>query len=187
MTDAVAGRRIGARTRTLETRRRSQPSIPSVLWGAEDLLRWVITVALGGIVVAVCWYVCAGDTQFSQQVGPTDAAIAGLLLSGIGNLAWLLHGRRALGERRRSLLPDIAVDDLEYRTPVGTRRHVGPASPAMNSPASTAEDTVFVAGEGMERFHRPDCALAAGRTGWSALPRNEHELAGRKPCGVCRP
>src|SRR5580704_2280096 len=104
MTDTAAGRRLGARTRSPEIRRRAAPAVPSVLWGAEDLLRWVITVGLGGIVVAVSWYVCAGDLQFSQQVGPIDAAIAGLLLSGIGNLAWLVHGRRALGERRRALL-----------------------------------------------------------------------------------
>ena len=185
MTDAVAGRRIGARTRSLETRRRS--AAPSLLWGAEDLLRWVITVGLGGIVLAVSWYVCAGEVQFSQQVGPIDAAIAGLLLSGIGNLAWLLHGRRALGERRRSLLPDVAVAGFDQPTAVGTRRRLGSASQTMTSVASTAEETLFVSGEGMERYHRPECALAAGRTGWSALPRQEHEAAGRQPCGVCRP
>ncbi len=187
MTDAVAGRRIGTRTRSLETRRRSEPAAPSVLWGAEDLLRWVITVGLGGIVVAVSWYVCAGDVQFSQQVGPIDAAIAGLMLSGIGNLAWLLHGRRALGERRRSLLPDVAVGDLDQLASVGIRRRLGSAAQTMTSVGLTAEETLFVAGEGMERYHRPECALAAGRTGWSALPRQEHEVAGRQPCGVCRP
>jgi hypothetical protein len=187
MTDTVAGRRSGTRTRSLEPRRRNEPAVPSVLWGAEDLLRWVITVGLGGIVVTVSWYVCAGDTQFSQQVGPTDAAIAGLLLSGIGNLAWLLHGRRALGERRRSLLSDVAVGGLDQPTPVGTRRRLG-STPQTESPvAPTAEETLFVAGEGMQRFHRPDCALAAGRTSWSASPRHEHEVAGRQPCGVCRP
>ncbi len=187
MTDVVAGRRIGARTRSLETRRRTGPAVPSVLWGAEDLLRWVITVGLGGIVVAVSWYVCAGDLQFSQQVGPTDAAIAGLLLAGVGNVAWLLHGRRALGERRRALLPDVTLDSLDRAAPVATRRRQGPATETMTSVPSASEEALFVAGEGMERFHRADCVLAAGRTGWSALPRHEHEAAGRRPCGVCRP
>jgi hypothetical protein len=145
----------------------------------------MITVGLGGIVVAVSWYVCAGDLQFSQQVGPIDAAIAGLLLAGIGNLGWLLHGRRALGERRRSLLPDVTVADLDQPASVGTRRGLGTASATIT--ASAAVETLFVAGEGMERFHRPDCALAAGRANWTAVSRREHEAAGRRPCGVCRP
>jgi hypothetical protein len=187
MTDAAAGRRIGVRTRPLETRRRTAPTVPSVLWGAEDLLRWVITVGLGGIAVAVSWYVCAGDLQFSQQVGPIDAAMAGLLLAGVGNLAWLLHGRRALGERRRALLADVTLGGLDQPAPVGTRRRLGSASRTMTPVASAADESLFVAGEGMERFHRPDCALAAGRTGWSTLPRQEHEAAGRRPCGVCHP
>lgn len=184
MTDAAVGRRIGTRTRTLEPRRRSAPAIPSVLWGAEDLLRWVITVGLGGIVVAVSWYVCAGDLQFSQQVGPMDAAIGGLLLAGVGNLAWLVHGRRALGERRQALLPDVTPGVFDERPSVGTRRRLGSIS---ETAAPVAEESLYVAGEGMERFHRPDCALVAGRTGWSALSRHEHEAAGRRPCGVCRP
>src|SRR6185437_4675303 len=106
--------------------------------------------------------------SFGQQVGPLDAALAGLLLSGVGNLVWLLHGRRAVGERRRLLLPDVAAS---------AAAHVVVAVPPP-SPASTAtEADVFLAGEGMERFHRPGCALAAGRTGWTTATRQEHEEA----------
>jgi hypothetical protein len=146
----------------------------------------MITVGLGGIVVAVSWYVCAGDLKFSQQVGPTDAAIAGLLLAGIGNLGWLLHGRRALGERHRSLLPDVTVDLAQAAT-VGTRRRLGATSATITPVPSAAVEPLFVAGEGMERFHRPDCALAAGRADWTSRSRQEHVAAGRRPCGVCRP
>jgi hypothetical protein len=96
----------------------------------------------------------------------------------VGNLAWLLHGRRALGERRRLLLPDVA--EAVTHQPVV----VGPLS--TRSDATTVDD-VFLAGEGMERFHRPGCVLAAGRTGWTTATRQEHEEAGRRPCGVCRP
>ena len=152
-----------------------------MLWGAEDLLRWVITCGLGGIVIVVAWYIAAGEATFGQQVGPLDAALAGLLLSGVGNLAWLLHGRRALGERRRILLPDVA----EAAAGRGAQAViVGPVT-ALSHEASA--DEVFLAGEGMERFHRADCALAAGRTGWTTATRREHEAAGRRPCGVCRP
>jgi hypothetical protein len=152
-----------------------------LLFGAEDLLRWVITVGLGGIVIAVGWYVAAGEATFSQQVAPLDAALAGFLLSGIGNLAWLLHGRRAVGERRRLLLPDVAETAAEANVEVET------VAPVATDHGTTSLEEVFLAGEDMERYHRPDCALAAGRTGWTTATRGAHELAGRRPCGVCRP
>ncbi len=180
MANAVAGARIRTTTRTLGVSRR-RASAPSVLWGAEDLLRWVITLGLGGIVIVVCWYIAAGQATFSQQVGPLDAAVAGLLLAGIGNLAWLIHGRRALGERRRLLLPDVAE---------AVAHSAQPAQTVVAEPVSAAEaalEQVFLAGEGMERYHRPGCALASGRTGWTTATRREHELAGRRRCGVCQP
>jgi hypothetical protein len=180
MAEALAGGRLQARARITDAPRRAAPAQP-LLWSAEDLLRWVITVGLGGIVVVVSWYVAAGEATFSQQVGPIDAALAGLMLSGIGNLAWLLHGRRSLGERRRLLLPDIAE---------ATTRMAAPALlvAATSAPAlATAVEEVFLAGEGMERYHRLDCALATGRTAWTTATRRVHEDAGRQPCGICRP
>jgi hypothetical protein len=38
----------------------------------------------------------------------------------------------------------------------------------------------------MMRFHRSNCPLATGRS-WGASSRQEHEVAGRLPCGVCKP
>lgn len=179
MAQAVARGRLQTRARTTDATRPVTPARP-MLWGAEDLLRWAITCGLGGIVIVVCWYIAAGEATFGQQIGPVDAALAGLMLSGVGNLAWLLHGRRALGERRRLLLPDVVVTSA-VEVPVAAVATVTPPS------GTPAVGEVFLAGEGMELFHRPDCALAAGRTGWTTATRREHEDAGRKPCGVCRP
>jgi hypothetical protein len=180
MAEAVVHGRLQTRAPSADASRHVAPARP-LLWGAEDLLRWAITTGLGGIVIAVAWYIAAGEATFAQQVGPVDAALAGLLLSGIGNLVWLLHGRRALGERRRVLLPNVAAATASADAPVVV---VGPLS----TPAGEASvDGVFLAGEGMERFHRPECALAAGRTGWTTGTRREHEEVGRRPCGVCLP
>jgi hypothetical protein len=179
MAEAVAHSRLRTRYSSIDAPRQMAPTRP-LLWGAEDLLRWAITTGLGGIVIAVAWYIAAGEATFGQQVGPLDAALAGLLLSGVGNLVWLLHGRRALGERRRLLLPDVAdatASAAAHVVVVGT--------PRTAASAATVADA-FLAGEGMERFHRPGCALAAGRTGWTTATRQEHEEAGRRPCGVCR-
>jgi hypothetical protein len=43
-----------------------------------------------------------------------------------------------------------------------------------------------VGGKGLTRYHRADCALAVGRD-WPAADLADHALAGRMPCGVCRP
>jgi hypothetical protein len=180
MAEAVAPTRLRTRPSSIDAPRQVVRARP-LLWGAEDLLRWAITTGLGGIVIAVGWYIAAGEATFAQQVGPLDAALAGLLLSGLGNLVWLLHGRRALGERRRLLLPDVA--DV---TAGAAARGIAVGAP-LTATSETAVADVFLAGEGMERFHRPGCALAAGRTGWTTATRQEHEEAGRRPCGVCRP
>jgi hypothetical protein len=136
-------------------------------------MRWALAVGVGGLVVVVSWYVCSGDASFSKQVGPADAALGGLVLAGLGNAMWLLRGRRALGERRRALLPDVAA----AAEPVGRVTRV--------SGVEARPDELLVAGEGMVLFHRPDCALATGRA-WRTMTRAEHENAGRHPCGVCQ-
>jgi hypothetical protein len=156
------------------------------LWSADEFMRWVLAIGAGGIVIGVSWYVCAGDASFNAQIGPLDAAVAGLVLCGLGNVMWLMRGRRLLGERRRALLPDVVA---AVSTGAGSLRPVSgvPVGAAdAEAAAASGESALFVAGAGMVRFHRPDCALAAGR-GWSGLTRAEHAELGRLPCGVCRP
>ncbi len=58
------------------------------------------------------------------------------------------------------------------------RQRSSPRFPAPSTP--TAAEEVFLAGEGMERYHRSDCALAAGRSGWTTATRRGHE-DGRPP------
>jgi hypothetical protein len=164
------------------------------LWRPEDFMRWVISIGVGGVVLVASWYVCAGDASFYRQIGPLDAASAGLILAGLGNVMWLLRGRRNVGERRRALLPDVAAlitteGDSGELDELGERRRVSDVAPeggAATAAAPTAEHVFFVAGDGLARYHRPDCTLASGRT-WSGATRADHEAAGRQPCGVCRP
>jgi hypothetical protein len=175
MAQVVADGRLSQGLYDIGARRPVLPPRPA-LWRSQDLLRWGVTVGLGGIVVAVAWYLCAGDVSFSRQIGPTDAAVAGLLVAGVGNVGWLLRGRRLVGERRRALLPDAAPRAAEHavvrRIDEGHGGDVG---------------ALCVAGDELERFHRPDCPLAVGRDEWRTMTRTEHGAAGRRPCGVCRP
>ena len=175
MAEVMAGRRLAGDARAASDATRVTGAS---LWRPEDLLRWGITVAVGGIVIAAAWYVCAGEASFAQQIGPINAAVAGLLLSGVGNTAWLLKGRRVLGERRHALLPDVLV-------PVGTS--VGDDGGGDAVDGLEPQHALFVAGDGMERYHRPTCPLAAGRQGWTAMTADRHEAAGRRACGVCLP
>jgi hypothetical protein len=189
MAQVVAGGGLtGGMYSRAEPRSRRAPRSAS-LWRPEDLLRWGAAVGLGSIVVAVAWYICAGEVSFSSQVGPTDAAVAGLLVAGIGNVGWLLKGRRALGERRSALLPDVRVLDTVDQGARGSHRpseEVAQTDPR-GLDLALGDMELCVGGEGMERFHRPECALTTGRHDWKAMSRGEHEAAGRSPCGVCRP
>jgi hypothetical protein len=177
MAGAVLARRLTG-SRSAE---RTEPSPHSrALWKADDLLRWGFMLAIGAVAIGVSWYVCAGDANFNQQIGPADAAVGGLLVAGLGNATWLLRGRRALGERRRTLLGDgpAAVQP--------SVRRVQEARPVSDERPSDSGE-LYVAGAGLERFHRSDCALAAGREGWQAMTRQGHQTAGRRPCDVCQP
>lgn len=178
----MAGAVLARRLRVTRPEGATSSAPPRLLWKVDDLIRWLLVVGVGAVAVGVSWYICAGDATFSQQIGPADAAIGGVLLAGLGNATWLLRGRRALGERRRALLADvIGADEPATVTRVSGR-------PAVHE-AFAAPDTgaLFVAGEGLERFHRADCSLATGRQGWLAMTRSDHERAGRRPCDVCSP
>jgi len=150
------------------------PPSSRTLWAAEDLIRLVLALLVGGIVVGVAWYICSGDARFNQQIGPLDAAVGGLIFAGGGNVMWLLRGRRALGERRRALMPDLEAAIL----PAGSVR------PVATSPSDPSD--LLVAGDGLVRYHRAACPLASGRS-WTGMTRGEHDAMGRQPCGVCQP
>ena len=142
------------------------------LWRAEDVLRWAALVAAGFVMCAVGWFLAAGETNYRHQVGPANMAVAGLIITSIGHVAWTVRGRRAIGQRRRRLLGHLAASPL-----------AGQVSDSWDSHMSSAP---VVAGEGMRHYHRHDCPLAAGRP-WPAASAEEQEAAGRTPCGVCRP
>lgn len=51
---------------------------------------------------------------------------------------------------------------------------------------SRSASQVLVGGEKMRFYHRAGCPMAADRD-WPAASSGEHNLAGRSPCGMCRP
>lgn len=137
-------------------------------WVAEDLLRAGGTILVGLAASVTACYLAGGEDALAEQVRWANLSVAGFVVGSYGMVGWLLRGRRAVGQRRIALLGDARRSVV-----------VGPvASWALEG------STVFVAGEGRDRYHRAECPFAAGR-GWATASPAEHEAAGRRPCQVC--
>jgi hypothetical protein len=140
-------------------------------WVVPDLFRWfgLLLLSAGGLVVA--WWGASGTAQVSGQVTWLDVGVAAVVLGGLGNMTWLLQGRRALALRRRTLLAALSS------RPAATTM---PGAPAAGPDA----DSTRVAVPGTTRHHRPGCAAVVGKP-VEQLPLSEHERAGRRSCGLC--
>src|SRR5436305_1506498 len=89
-----------------------------------------------------------------------------LVVGGLGNMTWLLQGRRALAIRRGVLLADAAP------------------TPALPSDPYPEQDGVRFAVPGTSRHHRAGCAAIAGKQ-VESMSAAQHERAGRRACGLC--
>jgi hypothetical protein len=134
-------------------------------WDRQDLVRWTVTVLLGGAASGLAWWLSADRVEFSDQVPYASVGVAGLLVGGYAHLHWLLRGRRAVGVRRLFLLGQPVV----HRS-------------ALAVAGSSAAGPVFLAVDGRARYHRPDCPLLEGRPAMNGSRAN-HEAAARGPSG----
>jgi hypothetical protein len=150
---------------------RLAPPVEVPLWSQEDWVRWAVVVAAGLVMCVTGWYLAAGELSYNRQLGPTNLAVAGLIVAAAGHVWCFMRGRRRVGERRRQLIGE-PIEMLGTTTSVASvQRSAMP---------------VTVAGDGMRHYHRPECPLATGRD-WPAGSPAQHEAAGWTPCGVCRP
>lgn len=159
-------------------RQRRGPAVAATLWTPADLAVTAILVAVGVVLWFVGWYSASDKLVEGDQVVSLNVAAAGTLLAGAGLVSWFLNGRRAIRSRRRRLIE-------RRRAQLGPVAAAVPATGAA-SLAPRSSSPVLVAGPDLRRFHRADCPLAVGRH-WSASPRDQHESAGRTPCGACLP
>lgn len=141
-------------------------SVTGLPWTRADAAKSAALVALGCVVWAIGWFQVAEKPALEEQIAPFNVVIVGFMVVGVGNASWFLAGRRAVGDRRRSLLTLAAGAQVPAQVP------------------SADECDRYV---GSERFfHRAACPLVADRS-WAPQARSEHECAGRVPCGVCAP
>jgi hypothetical protein len=129
-------------------------------------------MALGAGVWSLGWHRVAERASLEDQRAPLNLAVAGVLVIGLGQALWFVTGRRRIRDRHRMLLGAAiaGLDDNAAAGPVGTADAGG-------------QDRYL----GTERyFHRPDCAMAAGRP-WVPAARSMQLRANRVPCGMCAP
>lgn len=147
--------------RAAATEGRSAATSP---WSASWLLALLATAAVGGVTLVISWYFAAGEGVLAAQVPWLNVAVGATVLSGLGNCAWLLCGRRSVGELRRSLLVAAPAgnDDEDAVLP-----HVPAGGPT------------WVRAPGMRRIHRPNCPLVAGKN------MVEVDALADEACGIC--
>lgn len=144
----------------------------SSAWSAEDLLRWLVVLVIGVSMVLGAWYVASGQAALGRQVPAVDLAIAGAIVTVSGNAVWLLKGRRRVGQRTNA---SSLRAGLLLRTT---------GQPAIADSRAQADELQWV--PGLRYFHKETCVLLKARDS-EVAPRDEHELAGRYPCPICRP
>ncbi|HVX18744.1 MAG TPA: hypothetical protein VHA73_11990 [Acidimicrobiales bacterium] len=169
-------------------------------WAPGEALRWLVVALAGHGLWLAALLLARYEASFGGQIKWAILAVGGLLLAAYGHLTWLLRGRYAIGQRRVLLLPD----DGNFLAGLGASAPA-PAVAAAPTPSGAAvavagrgpaaEDTqagagarggLVVAGAGLRRFHRPECALASAK-GWPTIERDAALSAGQEPCGVCQP
>jgi hypothetical protein len=126
--------------------------------------------ALGWLAMVIGWYQAAGRLRVEDQVGWAVLSVAGSTAVGLVTVLLVLAGRQAVEQRLRGAL-DAVTEDRES-----------------TEVRAVASDTAaaLLATDDMARYHRPSCRLAYGKP-VRPSDRADHEAAGRRPCGVCRP
>lgn len=148
-----------------------------LVWSPREMTRWALVVTAGAVLWIVAWYVASSKINYTQQLPFLDMAIAGLILALGADVTLLMAGRRSVGSRRRFLLGEPGGTGYAEEAP--RTAEVYDLTRAPNSAA-------LVGGPSLNRYHRADCPMAAGRD-WAPASRWEHEEAGRSPCGLCKP
>jgi hypothetical protein len=130
----------------------------------------VATSLIGLIAIITAWILARKTEDLATQAWWVNLAVAGVVVSSAGLGMWILSGRRAVGERRASL---VALERPAAELP--TR----PGSP----PARRGETAVISAVRvpGTSLVHDSGCPLVAGKEVEPAV------LGSGEMCGVCRP
>jgi hypothetical protein len=128
-------------------------------------VRAVAACDIGAAVLVLAAALLAADQDsLGDQIVLIDLAVAGLLLAVVAHAALFLSARRAVGQRRLRLLPDL---DRRAR------------------PTSTSSEGPQVWLPGTARVHRADCPMVAGKAAKPITPARVRSK-GLDRCEVCQ-
>jgi hypothetical protein len=137
-------------------------------WAVGWLLALIATTGLGLAAIVTAWYGASGRGVFADQVPWLNHAVGGAIVAGLGNCAWLLRGRRSVGELRRSLLVAAPVAD-----------DVSAPSFSVEVAPAPAVSAAWVQAKGMRKVHRPSCPMVVGKTVRKA------DISAGDACAIC--
>jgi hypothetical protein len=154
-------------------------------WLASDLIRSGSLTFIGLIGLAVCWYGVSGRASYENQIPWVVGAVASVVVSGCGVVAWLLAGIREVHREMNDVLITIRAENLHQNIEEPIDDFV--AAYAVAAPATQeAPATVYVTNGSMTRAHRPGCQHVQGRE-VEEIDVEDIAKRGLKYCGVCCP
>lgn len=147
------------------------------MWTTGIWRGWLALQVLALGACAVAWVIAADRIKYGEQVGLANISIAALAVSLLAH-GWVLQqGRRRIGVRRTGAL-------VRLGGPAVTRRTA--SADAASPPAHQHAAQVVVAGAEGRFYHRPGCAMAAGRD-WDLSTVAQQQRERRAACRVCTP
>jgi hypothetical protein len=117
-------------------------------WTADSLARLIAVNLVGVVLIGLGWYQSSGQGDVRTELSWLEVAIAGALIAGLGNAAWLVRGRR-----------QVRIAVAAAMNPLFSLESVAVAAPRAG--ATTAQVLIWVPRTG--RVHDGSCPLVSGK------------------------
>jgi hypothetical protein len=154
----------------------SQPRRAPAPWSPADATTTFWPSLLGVAMVAWAWWQASGSASQDEQTTWTVIAVLGVAIVTFGLTAWVRAGRRAVRQRRESLMERLA-------------EAVALVEGAPGTVATTAEVAEphegFATYPAATRYHRPGCLLTLGK-GAQSLEGGSRAGSSLQPCEMCQ-
>jgi hypothetical protein len=149
-------------------------------WTGVQVVGVAIANAVAIAAALVAWWAASGTGKATDQIASSSLALVGAVIALALNTWFLARGRQMVRVAQRAVMAE--------RRFVAFRSDTVP--PAPNGSSDRGSQPVpggyYLTVPGTSRYHRPSCALVAGKDRDTA-PRSVHEQAGRQACEVCEP
>jgi hypothetical protein len=147
-------------------------------WHPLSALWLTAATGLALILILVGYVMSSGTLRITWQLAGVNIGLGALVLQAVGAIAWITRGYRALRQRQRELVYEIAmVYAGQPAVPTAPTR----TEPRLDDPASFSSRIVVHQGT---VHHLPTCPLAVDKP---VALSGDAARDGRIPCRVCQP